>query len=155
MCQPQDAPVLGRSACGSGHRGYRLPFLCASHYPPFRSGHKGETAVHFGTLTPTFTLLQPSAAETPLITPLSTFQRRHRLNTFTMKQSVCCWKPWMNWKWRSTTRLCGQTATTSSSILSPQSSWIHQRFVQLPSLYAVMLHRTLLTLNIYLFLNVL
>lgn len=48
-----------------------------------------------------------------------------------MKQSVCCWKPWMNWKWRSTTHLYGQTATTSSSILSPQSSWTHQRFVKL------------------------
>lgn len=52
MCQPQDAPVLGCSTCGSRHGGYRLPFLCASHYPPFRSGHKGETAVQLGTLTP-------------------------------------------------------------------------------------------------------
>lgn len=45
MCQPQDAPVPGCSPCGSGHRGYGLPFLCASHYPPLRSGHKGKTAI--------------------------------------------------------------------------------------------------------------
>lgn len=50
MCQPQDAPVPGCSPCGSGHRGYRLPFLCASHYPPLWSGHEGETAGEQGTL---------------------------------------------------------------------------------------------------------
>lgn len=50
MCQPQDAPVPGCSPCGSGHRGYRLPFLCASHYPPLWSGHEGETTGEQGTL---------------------------------------------------------------------------------------------------------
>lgn len=52
------------------------------------------------------------------------------MNTFTMRQSVCCWKPWMSWRWLSTTQLYGPTAITSSSILSPQSLWTHQRFVK-------------------------
>lgn len=56
-----------------------------------------------------------------------------------MKQSVCCWKPWMNWKWPSTTRLYGQIATISSSILSPRSSWTHQRFVELPAFGSLIL----------------
>lgn len=49
VCQPQDAPVPGCSPCGSGHRGYRLPFLCQGHYPPLRSGHQGEPTAEQGT----------------------------------------------------------------------------------------------------------
>lgn len=57
----------------------------------------------------------------------SSFIRRPPLNTFTMKQSACCWKLWMNWRWLSTTQLCELTVTISSSTLSLQSSWTHQR----------------------------
>ncbi len=59
------------------------------------------------------------------------FARKPLLNTFTMRQSVCCWKPWMSWRLLSTTQLYELTVTISSSILSPQSSWTHQRFVTL------------------------
>lgn len=49
VCQPQDAPVPGCGARGSGHRGYRLPFLCQGHYPPLWPGHQGEPTVEQGT----------------------------------------------------------------------------------------------------------
>lgn len=61
---------------------------------------------------------------------LCSFPRKPLLSTFTMRQSVCCWRPWMNWKWLSTTQLCELTVIISSSTLSPQSSWTHQRFVK-------------------------
>lgn len=142
MCQPQDAPVPGCSPCGGGHRGYRLPFLCASHYPPLWSGHKGKTMVGQGNFAVVFRgFVFSKTSPYGLLTIAATcwqssfcsFTRRPLLNTFTMRQSVCCWKPWMSWRWPSTTRLYGPTVTISSSILYPQSSWTHQRFVKLSS----------------------
>lgn len=150
MCQPQDAPVPGCSPRGGGHRGYGLPLLCASHYPPLWSRHKGETTEEQGVFAPPFFKLFSEVLDSPtqffvsfcLILQINhtcshwqflfcSFIRRPRLNTFTMRQSVCCWRPWMSWKLLSTTRLYERTVTISSSILSPQSSWTHQRFVTL------------------------
>lgn len=54
--------------------------------------------------------------------------RKRRLSTCTTRQNVCCWRPWMSWKWPSTTPQCAQTAITSSSILSQPSSWTLLRF---------------------------
>lgn len=50
--------------------------------------------------------------------------RKHLLNTFKMKVSVFCWRPWTSWRLPSVTPASAQTAITSSSTLSRQSSWI-------------------------------
>lgn len=41
-----------------------------------------------------------------------------------MKVNVFCWRPWMSWRLPSVTPASAQTAITSSSTLSQQSSWI-------------------------------
>lgn len=52
-----------------------------------------------------------------------TFGRKPPSSTCRTRVSGCSWRPWMSWRWRSTTPACALTATTSSSTSCPLSSW--------------------------------